>query len=48
MIKNYGIILASGNGSRYGSDVPKQFIKILSFAHILNISISVMANGKKF
>lgn len=28
MIKNYGIILASGSGSRYGSDIPKQFIKI--------------------
>lgn len=27
-MKNYGIILASGSGSRYGSDVPKQFVKI--------------------
>ena len=27
-IKNYAIILASGTGSRYGSDIPKQFIKI--------------------
>lgn len=27
-LKNYGIILASGSGSRYGADVPKQFIKI--------------------
>ena len=27
-IKNYGIILASGAGSRYKSDVPKQFVKI--------------------
>lgn len=27
-LKNYGIILASGTGSRYGSDMPKQFIKI--------------------
>ena len=27
-MKNYGIILASGNGSRYGADVPKQFVKI--------------------
>ena len=27
-IKNYGIILASGTGSRYGSDIPKQFVKI--------------------
>ena len=27
-IKNYGIILASGSGSRYGAGVPKQFVKI--------------------
>ena len=27
-MKNYGIILASGTGSRFGSDIPKQFIKI--------------------
>ncbi|MBE7710052.1 MAG: 2-C-methyl-D-erythritol 4-phosphate cytidylyltransferase [Cyanobacteria bacterium SIG32] len=27
-LKNYAIILASGSGSRYGSDIPKQFIKI--------------------
>ena len=27
-LKNYGIILASGSGSRYGADVPKQFVKI--------------------
>ena len=27
-IKNYGIILASGVGSRFGSDIPKQFWKI--------------------
>lgn len=27
-MKNYGIILASGTGSRYGADVPKQFVKI--------------------
>ena len=27
-LKNYGIILASGTGSRYGADIPKQFIKI--------------------
>ncbi|MCQ2753539.1 MAG: 2-C-methyl-D-erythritol 4-phosphate cytidylyltransferase [bacterium] len=27
-LKNYGIILASGTGSRYGSDIPKQFVKI--------------------
>ena len=27
-MKNYGIILASGTGSRFGADIPKQFIKI--------------------
>ena len=27
-IKNYGVILASGTGSRYGADIPKQFVKI--------------------
>ncbi len=27
-MKNYGIILASGTGSRYGSEIPKQFVKI--------------------
>ena len=27
-IKNYALILASGKGSRYGADIPKQFIKI--------------------
>ena len=27
-MKNYGIILASGSGSRYGAEVPKQFVKI--------------------
>ena len=27
-LKNYGVILASGSGSRYGADIPKQFVKI--------------------
>ena len=27
-LKNYGIILASGTGSRYNNDIPKQFVKI--------------------
>ncbi len=27
-MKNYAVILASGTGSRFGSDIPKQFIKI--------------------
>lgn len=28
LVKNIAIILASGTGSRYGNDIPKQFIKI--------------------
>ena len=28
MYKNYGIILASGSGTRYSTDIPKQFVKI--------------------
>jgi len=28
MLTNYGIILASGMGTRYSNDVPKQFVKI--------------------
>ena len=27
-MKNYAIILASGKGTRYGSEIPKQFVKI--------------------
>lgn len=27
-MKNYAIILASGTGSRFGADIPKQFVKI--------------------
>ncbi len=27
-MKNYGIILASGTGNRYGDEIPKQFVKI--------------------
>ena len=28
MLKNYAIILASGKGSRFENDLPKQFVKI--------------------
>lgn len=28
MLRNYAIVLASGNGIRFGNDLPKQFIKI--------------------
>ena len=39
-MKNYGIILASGVGNRYGSDVPKQFVKIAGktvFEHTIEV-----------
>lgn len=39
-MKNYGIILASGTGNRYGSDIPKQFVKIAGktvFEHTIEI-----------
>ena len=44
-MKNYGIILASGTGSRYGSDVPKQFIKIAGKT-ILEHTIEVFEKAK--
>ncbi len=39
-MKNIGIILASGTGNRYNSDVPKQFVKIAGktvFEHTIDI-----------
>ena len=39
-MKNYGIILASGTGNRYGADVPKQFVKIAGktvFEHTIEV-----------
>ena len=39
-MKNYGIILASGTGNRYGSDIPKQFVKIAGktvFEHTVGV-----------
>ena len=39
-LKNYAIILASGSGNRYGSDIPKQFTEI-SGKTILERSIEV-------
>ena len=39
-LKNYGIILASGTGNRYGADIPKQFVKIAGktvFEHTIEI-----------
>ena len=39
-MKNYAVILASGTGNRYGSDVPKQFVKIAGktvFEHTVEV-----------
>ena len=44
ILKNYGIILASGSGSRYGSDIPKQFIKIAGKT-ILEHTIEIFENA---
>ena len=43
-LKNYGIILASGTGSRYNSDIPKQFIKIAGKT-VLEHTIEVFENA---
>lgn len=44
--KNYGIILASGNGSRYSTDIPKQFVKIAGKT-ILEHTIEVFEKAKE-
>lgn len=44
-MKNYGIILASGTGSRYGADIPKQFVKIAEKT-ILEYSIEVFEKSE--
>ena len=45
-MKNYGIILASGIGNRYGSDIPKQFIKIAGKT-VFEHTISIFENTKE-
>lgn len=45
-MKNYGIILASGTGSRYGADIPKQFIKIVRKT-MLERAIDAFENAKE-
>lgn len=45
-MKNYGIILASGTGNRYGSDVPKQFIKIAGKT-VFEHTVEVFENAKE-
>ena len=39
-MKNYAVILASGKGTRYGSEIPKQFVKISGktiFEHAIEV-----------
>lgn len=45
-MKNYGIILASGTGNRYGSDIPKQFVKIAGKT-VFEHTISIFENSKE-
>lgn len=45
-MKTYAIILASGTGSRFGSDIPKQFLKI-NGKTILEYSIEAFENSKQ-
>jgi 2-C-methyl-D-erythritol 4-phosphate cytidylyltransferase len=44
-MKTYGIILASGTGSRYGNDLPKQFVK-LAGKTILEHTIEIFEKAK--
>ncbi len=43
-MKTYGIILASGSGSRFGSDIPKQILKIKDKT-ILEYSVEAFENA---
>lgn len=42
---NYGIILASGKGERFGNDVPKQFVKVAGKT-LLEHTIEIFENSK--
>ena len=44
MQKNYGIILASGNGNRFGTEIPKQFMKIARKT-VLEHTIEIFENA---
>ncbi len=44
-LKRYGVILASGVGSRYNSDIPKQFIKIAGKT-VMEHTIEVFENSQ--
>jgi 2-C-methyl-D-erythritol 4-phosphate cytidylyltransferase len=41
-----GIILASGNGNRFGADIPKQFVKIKN-VRVLDFSVQTFLKCKK-
>ena len=43
---NYAVILASGKGSRFGSDIPKQFIKIKNKT-ILEYTLDVFEKNER-
>ncbi len=45
-MKNYAIILASGSGSRYGDEIPKQFVKIAGKT-ILEHTIEIFEKAEK-
>ncbi|MCH4192177.1 MAG: 2-C-methyl-D-erythritol 4-phosphate cytidylyltransferase [Butyrivibrio sp.] len=57
MIKNVGVLLAAGLGSRFGSDVPKQFLQIdgqevisygiSAFRHTANLDVLLVLLGKE-
>jgi len=44
-LKNYGIILAAGSGVRYGTDMPKQFVKIAGKT-ILEHTVEIFEKSK--
>ena len=46
MMKNIAVILASGTGSRFGSNIPKQFVK-LAGKPIITYTISAFQNNNK-
>lgn len=45
MLKNYGIILASGTGARFNNELPKQFVKI-GDKTVLEHTLNVFENSK--
>lgn len=45
-LRNYAIILASGTGSRFGSEIPKQFVEICGKT-ILEHSVEIFENNEQ-